>query len=906
MISLKASSICSGFALLTIGISTPLPLQPAAAADPAQPMMGEQHRALLKENCLSCHNETKKKGGIRLDDLPFAVNNGQAAERWQQVLDQMNSGDMPPEDEKQPEKSAKANFLDDLAHVMVAARRTLADQQGEITMRRLNRREYQNTLRELLGVEINVSELPSDTGTGGFDTVGSNLFMSGNQFEQYLSLGRDAVDEAFDRLANAAVEKKLRYEAEVFTPIVEKFNAGEIDARERAQRWVKGVEEAAAKPENAEVVAKIRKASKNDAIFRRSWAEIPGAPSPESFGFVTKENNSDKANAALNPYYLPYHQHYLTYPAIDKGAYLSVQTTHPSLLQIGWITMLVPFNWPAGDYTVRIRIAGNEHATPDRRFLEFGINPNNNGLPLSTHEVTGTMENPQMIEIPLTMTRKHTDRADRMLFIREKGTADTNERMSVIIQEARKRNGLGPEMALWVDWMDIERKTAPATPPPALAALNLPLDDKAPAPDREALHTGLSRFAAMAFRGKATPPSYLDGLVRFYEMRRAAGDKPSAALKDTLAVVLSSPGFLYLAEPATDEIRRPLTGVELATRLSYFLWSAPPDVELRTLAARGELSRAEVLTAQTNRLLNDPRAAEFVRAFGYQWLGMDRLDFFQVNQILHPRFSNGMKLAARDEVYEIFAHVLRQGNSLRDLLKSDYVVINGLLANYYGIEGVHGDAYRKVALPAGSPRGGLLGMAAVHLMGGNGEHTSPVERGAWVLRKLLNDPPPPAPANVPALTRLAGKVLTPRERMLAHQEDAQCASCHRKIDPIGFGLENFDAAGLWRTEDSYTVTGANGRPDPKTKKTWTIDPAAKLHNGPAFKDYQGLRDIIATRADAFARGYSSALIEYALGRPCGFSDEPLVNAMITQARGKNLAAREFIHALVLSKAFHTK
>ncbi len=906
MLSLKTLFICSRFALLTAGVSATLPLQPAAAADPAQPVMGEQHRALLKENCLSCHNETKKKGGIRLDDLPFTVNNGQAAERWQQVLDQMNSGDMPPEDEKQPEKSAKANFLDDLAHVMVAARRTLADQQGEITMRRLNRREYQNTLRELLGVEINVSELPSDTGTGGFDTVGSNLFMSGNQFEQYLSLGRDALDEAFDRLANAAVEKKLRYEAEVFTPIVEKFNAGEIDARDRAQRWVKGVEEAAAKPENAEVVARIRKGSKNDAIFRRSWAEIPGAPSPESFGFVTKENNSDKANAALNPYYLTYHQHYLTYPAIDKGAYLSIQTTHPSLLQIGWITMLVPFNWPAGDYTVRIRVAGNEHATPDRRFLEFGINPNNNGLALSTHEVTGTMENPQVIEIPLTLTRKHTDRADRMLFIREKGTADTNERLSVIIQEARKRNGLGPEMALWVDWMEIERKTASTTPPPALSALNLPLNDKAPAPDRETLRTGLSRFAAMAFRGKATPPSYLDGLVRFYEMRRTAGDKPSAALKDTLAVVLSSPGFLYLAEPATDEVHRPLIGVELATRLSYFLWSAPPDVELRTLAARGELSRPEVLTAQTNRLLDDPRAAEFVRAFGYQWLGMDRLDFFQVNQILHPRFSNGMKLAARDEVYETFAHVLHQGNSLRDLLKSDYVVINGLLANYYGIEGVHGDSYRKVALPAGSPRGGLLGMAAVHLMGGNGEHTSPVERGAWVLRKLLNDPPPPAPANVPALTRLAGKVLTTRERMLAHQEDAQCASCHRKIDPIGFGLENFDAAGLWRTEDSYTVTGANGRPDPKTKKIWTIDPAAKLHNGPAFKDYQGLRDIIATRADDFARGYSSALIEYALGRPCGFSDEPLVNAMITQARGKNLAAREFIHALVLSKAFHTK
>ncbi len=163
------------------------------------------------------------------------------------------------------------------------------------------------------------------------------------------------------------------------------------------------------------------------------------------------------------------------------------------------------------------------------------------------------------------------------------------------------------------------------------------------------------------------------------------------------------------------------------------------------------------------------------------------------------------------------------------------MVINGFLANYYGIEGVHGDAFRKVPLPAGSPRGGLLGMAAVHLMGGNGEHTSPVERGAWVLRKLLNDPPPPAPANVPALTRLAGKVLTTRERMLAHQEDAQCASCHRKIDPIGFGLENFDAAGLWRTEDSYMVTGANGRPDPKTGRPGPSIQRRNCTTGPLSK-----------------------------------------------------------------------
>lgn len=877
----------------------------AAEKEPAQ--MPERHRQLLAEHCQGCHDATKQKGKFRVDDLPLAITDLQTAERWQKVLDQMNSGDMPPQDEKQPDSNSKADFLDSLANVMVAARRDLSDQHGVITMRRLNRREYRNTLRDLLGVEINVSELPADTAVGGFDTAGANLFMSGNQFEQYQQLGREALDEAFDRLASRGTEKSLRYEAETFTGVIQKFNEGEIDARERAQKWARGVEEAAARPENHEIVAKLKKESKNDAIFRRSWEKIPGAPSPESFGFINRENTADKANAALNPYWLTYHQHYLTYPALDTGAYLGVQTVHPSVLQIGWITMLVPFNWPVGEYVVRVRIAANQHATPERRYLEFGINPNNNGQVLSTHEVTGTMDAPQIIEIPLTMTRKHTDRADRVLFIRERATADTNEQISARLQAGRKANGLGPDLALWVDWMEIERRVEKDRPlPPGIAALDLALDDKAAPPTPAVLRTAVERFATEAFRGQRPEAGYLDRVVSLYELRRAAGDKHSVALKETLSVILASPAFLYLAEPAADEKRRALKDVELATRLAYFLWSAPPDAALRGLAARGELRKPAVLAAETGRLLADPRSEAFVKAFTYQWLGMDRLDFFQVNLTRHPQFDNSTKLAARNEVYETVRHVLHSDASIRDFLKADYVVVNSLLARYYGLDGVKGDGYQKVLLPKDSPRSGLLGMAAIHLMGGNGDQTSPVERGAWVLRKLLNDPPPPAPPNVPALTRLNDKVLTTSERLKMHQEEPQCASCHRKIDPIGLGLENFDAVGKWRNEDSAMATDSNGKPNPKTQKTWSINTAAALHNGPSFQDYPGLRDIIAARHQAFARGFSAALVEYALGRPCGFSDEPLLDDMLKQAGSKNHSLREFIHALVRSQAFQTK
>jgi hypothetical protein len=284
---------------------------------------------------------------------------------------------------------------------------------------------------------------------------------------------------------------------------------------------------------------------------------------------------------------------------------------------------------------------------------------------------------------------------------------------------------------------------------------------------------------------------------------------------------------------------------------------------------------------------------------------MERLDFFQFDTKLHREFDESVRASARREVYESFAHLLRDPESgrLGKLLKSDYVYINGLLANYYGIEGVTGEEFRKVKLPAGSPRGGLLGTAAVHAMGSDGVESSPVERGAWVLRYLLNDPPPPAPPNVPQLSRLADKPITTRERLRAHQEEAQCASCHRRIDPIGFGLENFDAAGKWRTTEAHRIkTRRNWR----TTKTWEIDPSGSFHNGPEFADYFELRDRIAEREPDFARGFTEALIVYALGRLFGFIDEDLANEILTVAKVKQYSVSEFIQSLVFSQTFRKK
>ncbi|MBU01519.1 MAG: hypothetical protein CME14_09750 [Gemmatimonadetes bacterium] len=672
----------------------------------------------------------------------------------------------------------------------------------------------------------------------------------------------------------------------------------QVEARqERFKQWKKGVDEAAKSPENQAIIAEIRKTDRlidHPNRFYGYAEHFKGAPDPSEFGFLdSKKAAASDPSRSKN---LALHKHYASLPHRDTGTYLK--------LTLGTGRVIVPRKkkeLQPGNYVVRVRVGAVKGTPASRRFIEVGhpqrdIDSRNWGLkgkPISVRQVTGTIDAPQIIEFPIEL------RSDMPQEFAVQEKQPNTGKLKVLWDDhnkLRKENGYGHPPAIWIDWVELEGPLHDKVQDGGLVTILQNNLHGAVDTEEERARTIFQRFCVEAFRQVEPDPEFIDQLVGLYKRRITAGDSFEVAIRTPMSVILASPGFIYLDEPNTTESKRTLTDRELAVRLAYFLWSAPPDAKLFDLAKRNELSKPAVLRQQVNRMIADPRADEFVAGFVHQWLNMERLDFFQFDTKLHREFDESVRASARKEVYESFAHLLRddEGGRLGKLLKSDYVMINGLLGTYYGIEGVTGDEFRKVSLPSDIPRGGLLSTAAVLAMGSDGIESSPVERGAWVLRYLLNDPPPPAPANVPQLSRLADTPLTTRERVLAHQEEPQCANCHRKIDPIGFGLENFTAAGKWRTQDGHG------------KRAYDIDPSGKFHNGPEFANYFELRDRIAERENDFARGFTEALIGYGLGRPFGFTDQDLAVGIIASAKKEEFSVIEFIHALVQSKAFATK
>jgi hypothetical protein len=407
-----------------------------------------------------------------------------------------------------------------------------------------------------------------------------------------------------------------------------------------------------------------------------------------------------------------------------------------------------------------------------------------------------------------------------------------------------------------------------------------------PFENEEAARRILRGFAERAYR-RPVRDDELSRLVRFVELAQKNGDSFETGIRLALQAVLVSPHFLFRVEldrrPNDPRAVRDLNDFELASRLSYFLWSSMPDDELFRLARERSLRKPGVLEAQVRRMLKDPRSRALTDNFAGQWLQTRNLKGFAPDPALFPGFDEKLRAAMLKETELFFESVVREDRSVLDFLDADYTYVNERLAKHYGIPGVKGDEFRKVALTGAhrAARGGVLTQAAVLAVTSNPTRTSPVKRGKWVLENVLGTPPPPPPPGVEELkegkdVELKGSL---RQRMEQHRADPGCASCHRRMDPLGFGFENFDAVGAWRDRDGKHA----------------IDPSGVLPNGQSFKGPAELKAILKGRSDAFARCLAEKMLTYALGRGVERSDRCAVDEI-----ARNLAREQFrFSALVL-------
>jgi hypothetical protein len=355
------------------------------------------------------------------------------------------------------------------------------------------------------------------------------------------------------------------------------------------------------------------------------------------------------------------------------------------------------------------------------------------------------------------------------------------------------------------------------------------------------------------------------------------------AMIEVLATVLATPEFLYL----TQEDSSTISETELASRLSFFLWSSIPDKKLKDLAKKGRLRDPRVLGAQITRMLADPRSARFSKHFVQQWLGLDGL-----KSVVHVT-DNALMEAMQEEPIAFFKYVLNNNQSLMDFLHSDYAMLNERMAAHYQIRDIYGPQFRKVSIEPNTNRGGILTNAAILTMNSDGKDSHPLKRGIWMLERILDDPPPPAPPNVPEVDLTDPKILemTLKERIEDHRNKPACISCHAKIDPWGIAFENYDALGVYRTKI----------------KNKPIDATSALFNKQELAGMEGLkRYLLAERQDQFARAMVHKMTSYALGRPLTFSDHAEIEALTVQFRKKEDRLRDLIHLIIFSSIFNSK
>ena len=809
----------------------------------------------INSYCIDCHGRNNQEGQVRFDRTDWQIKNNDTAQRWQDVLDQLNGGDMPPREAKQPADEELTAVLEQLTKTLVVARRRLTDSGGEIRMRRLNKREYSNTIRSLFGFDVALDDIPDDGEIQSFDTVGTEQYFTSMHLEAYLELGK--------RIASEALNFNTKRKRDV-----------EISRTEPETRVTKKMRD------------KLADLDKKMAMKKegKTWKEM-GFKDEGEMEIIFQQWDSRAE--------LP--RRYLQYPLIETGVY--------NCDVAKWVSTSKHIDI-RGDYLIRVHggVVGEPHEL--RSIVRLWDQNQIRG----TLRLNGTAENPGTV---VMRARQPMGRFLLSAKVRENVPENTINSMRGYVN---KLEGSGertdPRAAIWIDWLEIEGPFYPEQRPEFEKILypNTETGGKSEllGQDNKARDL-ITQFAFEAFRHQTPETAYLEELHRLFLDNRAQGLSYNEAIAEVMGIIMSSPGFLFLQEesgepsqvsnitPTSDKARqtsRQVGNRELAVRLAYFLWSSPPDDELYA----ADLSNETVYRDQVDRMLDDPRAKAFRDGFISQWAELDRYDAITVDKREFFHFNEGVQQDAKQEIREFFGVLIDENLPASNLIDSDFVVINAALAAHYGIDLPRTDnaEFQKVQLPADSPRGGLLTQTAFLTAGSNGERSSPVIRGALVMEKLLHDKPPPPPPNVPELGAASTQPKTNREMVKLHQQQNVCSSCHRKMDALGFGLENFDTIGRWRDTEKV------GR------KSVLIDPASSMPDGSAFATVQELKSVLMRHEDQLAEELVESIMAYALGRTIEFSDSDDVEKILGKLKSDNYGVRSMIREVALSKLFRSR
>lgn len=409
-------------------------------------------------------------------------------------------------------------------------------------------------------------------------------------------------------------------------------------------------------------------------------------------------------------------------------------------------------------------------------------------------------------------------------------------------------------------------------------------------PPKQRLPRLIKRYANSAFRRPVTDEQTTP-YIELAQQELTAGNSFKAALRAAYRAILCSPRFLYHTEHPGR-----LDDYAIASRLSYFLWNTMPDKQLMELAEAGKLSDPTVQERQVERMLNHKRGRQFVRDFAHEWLDLSEIDFTQPDRRRHPDFDIIVQNSMVDETHRYLDNMLRENLSVTHLIDSDFTFLNSRLAAFYGIENVTGDELRRVKLKPEHHRGGVLTHGSILKVTANGTNTSPVIRGVWIGERLLGEEVPPPPENVPAIEPDIRGAKTIREQLAKHRSDSACASCHVKIDPPGFALETFDAAGKWRERYFHR----------NWKRRQKVDPSYQLSDGTPFEGVRDFQKLVVAKPEKLARNVAAKLITYGTGAPVAFADRDTLQRIVEQTADSNYGFRSVIREVIASPIFQNK